>query len=156
LLPRLLRTAPSVECRVELMDVVAPEFGVNGPADAHPTFFLEFLQAIGADTSSARLREADEDQGARAEAEFFDGLSWCELLARILVGESLGPKVFDIVADGLRASYGLSARSVLYFTHHAKHDKRDAEILFRMLAREARTPEDRRRAVAMVDASYDW
>jgi pyrroloquinoline quinone (PQQ) biosynthesis protein C len=156
LLPRLLRHAPNVGRRVELMSVIAQEFGNVGPKDAHPTFFLEFLTALGMNVDAAAMEEALRPDAVRAEAEYLRSLTFVELLARILVGETLGPKVFLQVGEALQKSYDLTPRAVLYFTLHAKHDKKDAEILFDMLSREARTDEDRERVVKMIDSSYDF
>jgi hypothetical protein len=154
LLPRLLRNAPTVECRVQLMEVIAQEYGVKGPRDAHPMLFVNFLQALGLEVSEAGMAEAVQTDAVRAEALYLRGLSFPQLLARILVGESLGPKVFAPIAAALRRSFNLTPKATLYFTLHAQHDKADAEVLFRMLAREARTAEQRAAAQAVIDESY--
>lgn len=156
LLPRLLRTAPTVEVRVELMSVIAQEFGVTGPKDAHPTYFAEFLKALGVETDAAIMADALNSEAVRAEQDFLRSLSFTELLARILVGESLGPKVFLLVASALQKSYKLTPRATMYFTLHAHHDKKDAEILFHMVARETHTDAEREKVIKVVDDSYDF
>jgi len=156
LLPRLLRNAPSVSHRVELMSVIAPEWGTTGPKDAHPTFFLEFLRALGVDVSAAMMANALETPEVREEARYLRSLSQLELLARILVGETLGPKVFAVLAEALQKTYGLTPRATLYFTLHAHRDKKDADILFGIVSREARTDAEQRSVQRVIDESYDY
>lgn len=154
LLARLIERAPSVEFRVGLMEVVAPEFG-RRVCDAHPVFFRTFLEAIGV---KEELRwDFDLETGpCQDEVRMLRKASFSELLARLLVGESVGPKVFESVAAALHKHYGIAHKNLTYFSVHAKHDKRDTEILFDLLGRAATTLEDQKAAVDLMNHSYEW
>ncbi len=154
LLPRLLAKAPSVPLRVELMNVIAQEYG---PAldVAHPVLLKNFLTALGVDPIDLPWDTDIEYGPTRAEVAMLRGFSWCELLARILVGESVGPVAFPAVAAALEQSYGLSGFALRYFTVHAKTDKKDTEILFSLLRREAVTADDRERVFTVIDRSFE-
>lgn len=154
LLPRLLAKAPNVPLRVELMNVIAQEYG---PAldVAHPVLLKNFLMALGVDPADLPWDTDIEYGPSRAEVAMLRGFSWCELLARMLVGESVGPVAFPAVAAALDQYYGLSGFALRYFTVHAKTDKKDTEILFGLLRREAATEADRQRVFAVIDRSFE-
>ncbi len=154
LLPRLLEKAPSVAVRVELMGVIAQEYGPH-LKDAHPMLLRDFLLSLGVPESSLVWDCNLEDGPAAAEARMMRDASFVELLARILVGESLGPVVFPMIAESLSRSYNLSGRALAYFQIHAIADKKDAKLLFGMLRREAKTLADRQAVFNMVEKSFE-
>lgn len=155
LLPRLLSTAPSVPLRVELMGVIAQEYGPQLD-DAHPVLFLNFLSSIGVETASYDWSFDLERGPCAQEVKLLRELSFVELLARILVGESLGPVVFPAVADALKRNYGLGDNAVAYFGIHAVTDKKDAELLFDLVRREARTEPQQRAVLKVVEDSFEF
>jgi pyrroloquinoline quinone (PQQ) biosynthesis protein C len=154
LISRLLETAPNPEVRSEVLPVLAVEFGPPVES-AHPTIFWNFLKAIGSTAEEIRPHPDLENGPCREEVALIRNMSWCELLARILVGETQGPVVFPLIANALKRHYGLKDRDVFYFTLHAAHDKRDTEILFRLLVREARTAADRKAVIDTIERTFD-
>jgi len=156
LLGRLLEECPNAEARSELLPVIAVEFGP--PLDAaHPEIFNRFLRSLG--VPEAEVREsADllEPTGAcRAEIEEIRSLSWCGLLARLLVGESQGPVVFPAILEALRRNYGLSVGDTFYFAIHATHDKKDTEVLLRLLSREVKTEAQEEEVFGVINRTFD-
>lgn len=152
LLTRLIETAPSLELRCEILEVIAPEFG-RRLCDAHPVFFKSFLESLGV-THDPRWNFDLETGPGKDEAKMMRNATFCELVARILVGETIGPKVFETVAEALHDSYKIPYKSLAYFLVHAKHDKRDTQVLFNLLSRAADTEEKRQKAVDMMNWSY--
>ena len=155
LLPRLLEKSPDLEARVELMSVIAVEYGPH-LEDAHPVLFMDFLEAVGADRAPLMSKVIDLEAPAnRAEVEFMQSASWVELLGRILVGESLGPMVFPAISEALATHYGLKGGALAYFDIHSVHDKKDAEVLFDMIRRYAVSDSDKKKVFDIVDRSFD-
>ncbi|WP_394842266.1 iron-containing redox enzyme family protein [Pendulispora brunnea] len=156
LLGRLLEESPTERARSELLPVIAVEFGPPASA-AHPAIFKRFLRSLGVPESetheSADLLEPTN--ACAAEVEALCNMSWCELLARLLVGETQGPVVFPVILDALRRNYGLSSFDVQYFSIHATHDKKDTEILFDLLARTVKSQADEDAVLRVVDEAFD-
>jgi len=156
LLGRLLEECPSADARSELLPVIAVEFGPPLES-AHPEIFNRFLRSLG--VSEADLRESadllEPTSACRPEIEEIRSLSWVGLLARLLVGESQGPVVFPAILEALRRNYGLSAQDLFYFAIHATHDKKDTEVLLRLLAREVKTEAQQEEVLAVIERTFD-
>jgi hypothetical protein len=136
------------------MAVVAQEFGTKLDV-AHPQYMRRFLLAMGAAESDVPWTVSiDDDSAAAEEARMIQGFDFVELLGRILVGESLGPTVFPAIADALRDSFELAEDSLTYFRTHAIADKRDADVLFKMIAAHARDESARARVVRVIRMSF--
>jgi pyrroloquinoline quinone (PQQ) biosynthesis protein C len=154
LLSRVLALAPSVEARAELLPVVSVEFGP--PIDnAHPVILQRFLRKLGLPEAAIAEPSSFSSPDAMREAESIRRMTWLELLSRLLVGETMGPKVFTPIADSLRRFYGLAKEDVFYFYLHAQHDRRDVEILFPLIARHAVSDADREQVLRTLNRSYD-
>jgi pyrroloquinoline quinone (PQQ) biosynthesis protein C len=154
LLPRLLMSAPDFQLRLEISEVIVPEFGTN-VGQAHPTLFYNLLEGLGCDTDQIPFNEQLDTPEAEEEEKWLRDLSWVELLARILCGESLGPKVFEAIASSLRDNYDVSSNALAYFTIHANHDKRDTEILFSLIPKSAKTDADRKAVWNLIEHSFE-
>ncbi|HWL84353.1 MAG TPA: iron-containing redox enzyme family protein, partial [Polyangiaceae bacterium] len=156
LLGRLLEESPTEKARSELLPVIAVEFGPPASA-AHPAIFKRFLRSLG--VSESETHESADLLAATnvcaSEVEALGNMSWCELLARLLVGETQGPVVFPVILDALRRNYGLSSFDVQYFSIHATHDKKDTEILFDLLARTVKSQVDQDAVLRVVDEAFD-
>lgn len=155
LLARLLSVAPSAEVRRELMPVISVEFGL-AVESAHPRMYDRFLRALGVGSGELRAspNPIDPAHPCREEIEALGRMSWCELLARLLVGETQGPVVFPPIVAALKRNYGLSDADLTYFSIHATHDKKDAEILFGLLGQEAKTEADREAVLAALEDAF--
>ena len=156
LLGRLLEECPSAEARSELLPVIAVEFGP--PLDAaHPEIFNRFLRSLG--VPEAEVRESadllEPTSACRAELEEIRSLSWCSLLARLLVGESQGPVVFPAIHEALRRNYGLTVGDTFYFAIHATHDKKDTEVILRLLSNEVKTKAQEDEVFAVINRTFD-
>jgi pyrroloquinoline quinone (PQQ) biosynthesis protein C len=154
LLSRVLAMAPSVEARTALLPVVSVEFGPP-IENAHPVILQHFLRKLGLSEEVIAEPASFGSPDAVREAETIRQMTWLELLARLLVGETMGPKVFAAIADALRKSYGLAKEDVFYFYLHAQHDRRDVEILFSLIARHAVNKGEREQVLRTMNRSYD-
>ncbi|MCG8424403.1 MAG: iron-containing redox enzyme family protein [Proteobacteria bacterium] len=154
MIARILQAAPTPEARTAVLPVIDVEFGP--PLDnAHPRIFEEFLVALGTPAEDV-TPDPDLDNGpCREEVAALRSMSWCELLARILVGETQGPVVFPVISEALSRNYGLTKKEIFYFTLHAAHDKKDTEILIRLIVEQARTETDRRAVIETINRSFD-
>lgn len=154
LLSRVLAMAPSVEARAELLPVVSVEFGPP-IENAHPEIFRRFLRKLGLTAEATAEPTSFDSVDAAREASAMRQMTWLELLARLLVGETMGPKVFMPIAHALQKSYGLTREDVFYFYLHAQHDRRDTEILFALIGRYATSERDREQVLRTMNRSYD-
>jgi threonine synthase len=152
LIPRLVEAAPTPRVRREILPVLTVEFGPGVDA-AHPTLFERFLVALGV-PEDASGPSPDVETKCRDEIASIRGMTWCELLARILVGETQGPVSFPAIAAALQRNYGLSQRDVRYFTLHAAHDKKDTEILIGLIEREARSVDEKRSVLRTLEREF--
>lgn len=154
LLARLLERAPTLPVRCEVLEVVLPEFGRN-LRDAHPLYFRNFLEALGVPRRELEW-DFDLENGPWAEeVKMLREYTWPQILARIIVGESIGPVAFNAVADACRKYHKLPEYAVAYFAIHAVHDKKDTEILFNVAANSILTPEDQKSVMDTIDWSFE-
>ncbi|WP_394827929.1 iron-containing redox enzyme family protein [Pendulispora albinea] len=156
LLGRLLEESPSEGARSKLLPVISVEFGPPVEA-AHPAIFNRFLRALG--VSASDTHESSDllalSSACAPEIAALRKMSWCELLARLLVGETQGPVVFPVILEALRRNYGLRSSDVSYFSIHATHDKKDTEILFDLLATSVKSQADEDAVARIVDTAFD-
>jgi pyrroloquinoline quinone (PQQ) biosynthesis protein C len=155
ILPQAIAKAPDLRLRVELMAVIGVEYGPDRLEDAHPVYFRNFLLGLGAAEGELPWGTGEEDPSLQEHLIWFRRMSWCEILATLLFYESFGPVTFRSLARTLKQEYALPARALQYFRVHAVHDKRDTEILFDLLRREARSEADQNAVVDVLDQLFD-
>src|SRR5262249_23311122 len=79
-----------------------------------------------------------------------------ELLAgRFLAAELIGPKVFGPYIEALKAQYRLTDEDVKFFTIHGNQDVGDADVLFKMVNRYAKTEKQREMVRVSLQKYFD-
>jgi hypothetical protein len=154
LLSRLLEKAPTLPIRCELVEIINPEFGKH-LRDAHPLYFKTFLESLGVPRRELSWDFDLEDGPWAEEVRLIRSWTWPELLGRILCGESIGPVTFKAVARACQKYHDLPGHTLLYFTIHSDHDKKDTEILFDLAARTVTTPEAQAALMNVIDWSFE-
>lgn len=143
ILPRLMEKCPEVDARVQLFDVIAPEYGRGDLIKAYPDMYRQFLLALGVPEAEVPWEYDRTRPDVLAQIEKFENLGWVESLVGALLGvRSVGSKVYGIIADKLLSGpFGLREADVVFFRTHHEADGADCDILFEMVARDANTVE---------------
>ncbi|WP_394842265.1 iron-containing redox enzyme family protein [Pendulispora brunnea] len=155
ILPALLRTCPDLESRANLWRSISVEYGEGKYERSHPVLYTRFLKALGLAEDPHYPSKLPDDPETRRLVLAVENASWLELLGAFLARETVGPKVFGIIADALRASYGLSDADVEWFTVHAVGDLDDANDIFDLARQFGTNPEARERIRAAMLAWFD-
>lgn len=155
-LPRLLERCPDVDGRVALWRAIYPEYGRGQLLKAHPALNRTFLVALGIPEAELSWELDRSRPGVKEKIEKLEGLDWLELLAHGFLGpETVGPKVFGMVANALASTFRIRKEDLMFFTVHFKEDQKDSEIIFSLLSRYATTAEQQQKVRRSLEAFFD-
>ncbi|MBM4270041.1 MAG: iron-containing redox enzyme family protein [Deltaproteobacteria bacterium] len=143
LLPRLLETCPDITTRAHLWRTMFCEYGTGHVDDSGPHQFRSFLSALDVGPSSCPMT-LEDTPAIRAKIEKIESMEWPELLGRYLGLASIGPKVFDVLADALHQHLRIEEQHLIYFRSRARGGDRCAALL-RIAESSAVADSDRRR-----------
>jgi len=156
LLPTLLEKCPDEEGRASLWSLIEFEFGAGRVEHAHPNYMRRFYMSIGVPEDQLPLSLDLSDALIRQEYDRLQAADFLELLVgRFLAAELVGPKVFAAYVDALKVHYGLTDEDVEFFTIHGNQDVSDADVLFKMISRYARTADKREMVRASLQKYFD-
>jgi pyrroloquinoline-quinone synthase len=155
ILPALLRACPDLESRASLWRSISVEYGEGSYERSHPVLYTRFLKALGAAEEPHYPSKLPDDAETRRLVLAVESSNWLDLLGGFLARETVGPKVFGLIAAALRASYGLTDADVEWFTVHAVGDLDDANDIFDLARRFGASAEARERIRAAMLAWFD-
>jgi pyrroloquinoline quinone (PQQ) biosynthesis protein C len=139
-LPRLLEHCPDVDARVALWSSIYPEYGNGRLRHAHPILYQRFLRALGVPAAACPLQIDRDKRSVVIRIAIVEAMDWLELLGRFLARETVGPKVFPLIEEGLARSFGLGGADLDFFTVHSRQDQEDADTVFKLAARYGTSP----------------
>jgi len=156
LLPTLLQKCPDEEGRALLWGLVEFEFGAGQLERAHLNCMRRFYISIGVPEDQLPLSLNLSDTLLRDEYDRLQAADFLELLAgRFLAAELIGPKVFALYVKALKLHYRLTDEDVEFFTIHGNQDVDDADVLFKMVSRYAKTEDQREMVRGSLQKYFD-